>query len=345
MPEWLYEEGIGENRAALVEGGEIVAAEIERDDPWLRAGSVRRARYDAHLVGRRQAVVKLEGGGEAVLSPVPERIGPGSRFTVEVAREFFMSPVGASKQMRVRIVPDDTPLREGPTLLDRISSQGQRVRTLRSFEPDLLEQAGWSELLEEAETGFMKFSGGSLDIHLAPAMTLIDVNGILEPPLLAIEGAKAAARAINRLRLSGSIGIDLPTVPERGSRKQAAEAVDPIIRSKFERTAVNGFGFLQIVMRQERASLMHFMQGERPRSAALSLLRRAEREPFLGPLEIVAHGDVASSVGASGYIRELERRRGAPANWRVENHISYARGYIRPIIRDDLNEGDDEEKL
>ena len=29
MAEWLYEEGIGENRAALVEGGQILEAAIE----------------------------------------------------------------------------------------------------------------------------------------------------------------------------------------------------------------------------------------------------------------------------------------------------------------------------
>ena len=341
MPEWLYEEGIGENRAALVEAGEIIAAEIERDDPWPRVGTVRRARYDAPLVGRQQAMVKLEGGGEAMLGPVPERIGPGSRFTVEVMREFFMSPVGPSKSMRVRIVPDDTPLREGPTLLERIAAQGVRVRRLRSFEPDLLEQAGWSELLEEAETGIVKFPGGSLDIHLTPAMTLIDVNGVLELPFLAVDGARAAARAINRLRLSGSIGIDLPTVAGREPRKRAAEAVDETIHGKFERSAVNGFGFLQVVKRQERASLMHLMQAERGRAVALALLRRAERDPHVGPIELVAHVDVQGSYGAPRYIEELARRRGAPAYWRWEPALPISGAHVRPIST--VDEDDDDE--
>ncbi|RZM06254.1 MAG: ribonuclease, partial [Sphingomonas sp.] len=43
-PVWLYEAGIGEDRAALVENDQIVEALIERDDVALRVGHVARAR-------------------------------------------------------------------------------------------------------------------------------------------------------------------------------------------------------------------------------------------------------------------------------------------------------------
>src|SRR3712207_5292747 len=39
LPEWLYEEGIGENRAALVDDGEIIEAQIELPER-MRAGAV-----------------------------------------------------------------------------------------------------------------------------------------------------------------------------------------------------------------------------------------------------------------------------------------------------------------
>ncbi|MEA3042205.1 MAG: hypothetical protein QOH47_43, partial [Sphingomonadales bacterium] len=42
MAEWLYEEGIGENRAILVDRGAILEAAIEL--PGLRAGAVVEAR-------------------------------------------------------------------------------------------------------------------------------------------------------------------------------------------------------------------------------------------------------------------------------------------------------------
>ena len=89
-------------------------------------------------------------------------------------------------------------------------------------------------------------------MSLTPAMTLFDVDGGLPPAALAEAGAAAAARAILRFGIAGSIGIDLPTLP-RDERQAAAAAVDAILPQPFERTAVNGFGFLQIVRRRTRA--------------------------------------------------------------------------------------------
>ena len=61
------------------------------------------------------------------------------------------------------------------------------------------------------------FTGGELRISPTPAMTLIDVDGYLPAQELAVLGASAAARAIRRLDIGGSIGIDFPTSPEQGS--------------------------------------------------------------------------------------------------------------------------------
>ena len=87
-------------------------------------------------------------------------------------------------------------------------------------------------------------------------MTLIDVDGWLEPEALAVRGATEAARAIRRLDIGGSIGIDLPTTDGKAARQDAAEAIDAVLPKPFERTAVNGFGFVQVVRRRARASLI-----------------------------------------------------------------------------------------
>ena len=58
------------------------------------------------------------------------------------------------------------------------------------------------------------------------AMTLIDVDGFGAPEDLAVTGARAAARAILRLDVQGSIGIDLPTTSGKEARQRAAEAID-----------------------------------------------------------------------------------------------------------------------
>ena len=44
LAEWIYEAGIGENRAILVESGAILEAQIEREGPGARVGAVLNAR-------------------------------------------------------------------------------------------------------------------------------------------------------------------------------------------------------------------------------------------------------------------------------------------------------------
>ena len=120
---------------------------------------------------------------------------------------------------------------------------------------DRLERAGWSDLLEEARGGVIRFEGGELRVSPTPAMTLIDVDGALPPDELARAGVKAAVRAIIRHGVGGSIGIDLPTIAGKAERKLVDDAIDSLLPKPFERTAMNGFGFVQIVRPRRHASL------------------------------------------------------------------------------------------
>src|SRR3546814_16145476 len=78
-------------------------------------------------------------------------------------------------------------------------------------------------------------------------MTLFDVDGAAPLLDLAIAGATATAVAIRRLDIGGSIGIDLPTLGGKAERQRVVEAIDATLPLPFERTALNGFGFLQII--------------------------------------------------------------------------------------------------
>ena len=64
MREWLHEAGIGEERAILVEDGQIIAARVVWDEPW-RAGAVAEARLISRIPGTRRAAVRLPDGSEA----------------------------------------------------------------------------------------------------------------------------------------------------------------------------------------------------------------------------------------------------------------------------------------
>jgi len=291
LAEWLYEEGIGENRAILVEDGRILEAEIEL--PGLRAGAV----IDAKLVSTA-GIARLPEGGEAVVEPLP-KVSEGATFRAEVVREALPEP-GRPKPPRLR--PTALPPAPGPTLAERCG--GRRPRPGE----DLFEQAGWSELLEEAATGEIPFEGGALRMSLTPAMTLFDVDGALPPDALAEAGARAAARAIRRFGIAGSIGIDLPTLP-RDRRQAAAAAVDAILPQPFERTAVNGFGFLQIVRRRVRPSIAEILQADPAAAAIRALLRRAER--LQGKVGLHAAPRIILQLRARPlWLAELQRRTG-----------------------------------
>ncbi len=317
MAEWLYEHGIGEDRAILVENGEIVEAVIEL--PGLRTGAVIAGRLTALLIPGRRAIATLANGEEALIEPVPPGLTEGMAFNAEILRETIPEH-GRPKRAFARPT-DDTP-RTGASLADRISTA-----PIGPHGPDLFELAGWSELLTEAATGEIAFPGGALRMSLTPAMTLFDVDGILPPPELAERGAAAAARAIRRLRIGGSIGIDLPTVPDKAARLRAAAAVDAILPQPFERTAVNGFGFLQIVRRRTRPSLPEIMATNPAGAAARALLRRAERS--IGPVTLTAAAPVIMQIEANPDWRDaLARRTGGAVALQPETGLSIWAGHV-----------------
>ncbi|WP_404372266.1 ribonuclease [Sphingomonas sp. MMS24-J45] len=310
MAEWLFEAGIGEARAALVEDGTILQARIELDRPGPRIGAVLPARLVEITVKGREGRVSFDGG-EAMLSPLPPGITQGAALTVELIREAIPEP-GRAKLPRA--APADGPPRDGPTLLERITASGTPVRHCLPHESDHIEAAGWSEVLEEALTGDIAFAGptgGALRMSPTPAMTLFDVDG--HPPLepLAVAAAHAVAAAIMRLDIGGAIGVDFPTLQGKAARGAVDAAIDAGLPQPFERTAMNGFGFVQIVRRRTRVSLPELLRADPAGAEARALLRRIERTPPPVPAVHTVSARVAKALHANPlWIAELARRTG-----------------------------------
>lgn len=325
MAEWLYEEGIGENRAALVERGEIVEAEIELPTR-LRAGAVMPGRLASILVPGQRGIIAFRDGAEALIEPLPASLTEGASVRVEIRRE-GIAEAGRSKLPKCRV--SDAAPRLGPTLRERIAASGA-VSVSTSFGPDKLEAAGWSELLEEAFSGEIAFPGGALRMSLTPAMTLFDVDGPLPPAQLARCGAEAAGRAIRRFGIGGSIGIDLPTLASKEERQAAAAALDAALPQPFERTAVNGFGFLQIIRKRQRPSLPELVQSDPAGSAARLLLRRAERSMGHGERVILAAPAVIGRIEAHPqWLEALAGRIGATVSLRAEAGVAIFGGHVQ----------------
>ncbi len=318
MAEWLYEEGIGENRAILVEDEDIVVAAIELPGE-LRCGSVLTGRLVRIAIPGRRGIVST-GRGEVMVEPLPAALTEGREVRVEIVREPIAEP-GNPKFAKGRITQADE--KEGPSLAERIGAP----RPLTPLGPDLFYEAGWSEMIDEALGEAIDFPGGELRMSLTPAMTLFDVDGFLPPVELAMAGAEAAALAIRRLDIGGSIGIDLPTVPSREDRLKAVATLDAVLPQPFERTAVNGFGFLQVIRRRERRSLPELFQWDPVGAAARDLLRTAERG--VGGCDLVAAPDVIARLRANpDWLEMLARRIGGPVGLREDPGFTTWRSHV-----------------
>jgi ribonuclease G len=318
LAEWWLDEGVGEHRAALLDGDQILEAAIDRLDDRLRVGEVIAAKL-GERIGKGAWLATPRG--DAVLEAVPQGLSQGRSLLVEIVREAIPEP-GRPKPARARAAIDATGEHPAPALAERL---GDTVRRLAPHEPDRLEQAGWSALIEEAETGEIDFPGGALRLSPTPAMALFDVDGALPAAELAILGARAAAQAVRRLAIGGSIGIDLPTLGSKAERAAAAEAIDAVLPQPYERTAVNGFGFVQIVRPRPRASIPELVRADPPLTAALALLRRAARGH--GPRTLVAAPAVIARI-SPGQVEALARRVGGAVDLRAEAGLAISAGHV-----------------
>lgn len=308
MPDWLIERGIGESRAVRIEGGEIVEARILIDGivptgTVLQATLLRAGRPGIALADSEEFVLR-DGAGPAT---------EGQAIAIEVVRER---------------IPGTEPWKRP---MARISDEAPRKAAFAAVDVpfpaphDSLEDAGWSDLIEEARSGIVAFTGGALRISPTPAMTLIDVDGSLPPADLAMAGARAAARAILRHGIGGSIGIDLPTVQGKEQRQAIGAAVDAILPNPFERTAVNGFGFLQVIRPRRHASLFE-LAADRAAFEARALLRQAAREA--GPLTLAVHPAVAAVIEArAGWLEQLARQVGGTVALRSDPRLTMSSGH------------------
>jgi ribonuclease G len=324
LAEWLVEEGIGEERALLVEGDRVLAARLH----WpggLTAGQIE----DATLVHfdpiRRRGVARFANGEEALADRLPVGSEEGAPMRLEVTRA-AIAERGRFKRAHAR--PTEAGLHGAPSPAQVLASNGHPVRAVRRF-PDGL----WEDLWAEAWAGEVPFPAGSLQFSITPAMTFVDVDGTALPLALAQAAVAPLASAIRRFDLGGSIGIDFPSLSQRPDRRTLDTALDEALRDwPHERTAMNGFGFVQLVARLERPSLLHRLTLSRTGAAARLLLRRAELVDDPGALLLTAHPAVAATLSAE-WLAELARRSGREVRLATDPALALDGGFAQAVAR------------
>ncbi len=324
MAEWLVEEGIGEHRAIQLEAGELRAARVD----WpggLAAGAVAEARLIAKAAGSTRGTVRFAGGEEALIDRLPRNAVEGSVLLVEVTRA-AIAERGRTKLAQAR--PSAGPPRPAPSLAERLRGEGHHVQVVTRFPP-----CDWDELVAEAWDGELDFSGGSLTVSPTPAMTLIDIDGAIDPRALALNAVGAVARAVARFELAGSIGIDFPTLEAKADRRAVDTALaDALDGWPHERTAMNGFGFVQLVARLAGPSLVARLDRDRAGAGARIALRRAEGVTEPGALLISVHPAVRAAIKPE-WESELARRTARELRWRSDPALALNGGFAQAVTR------------
>ena len=276
----------------------------------MPAGSV----LSATLVATRPQAIARADDVDYLLPKGAPGMAQGASLTIEVTRE----ALGGNE-------PWKRPLARVADLSTQLAAPEGRSLVFPAPRDELTD-AGWLDLLDEARSGIVAFAGGELRVSLTPAMTLIDVDGTLAPEALALAAARAAASAIRRHGIGGSIGIDFPTVAGKAARQRIAEAVDAILPRPFERTAVNGFGFLQIVRPRRHPSLFE-LAADRAAFEARGLLRRAARHH--GSTILVAHPAVVSAIEqGDDWIERLATQVGGAVDLRSDARLAMEAGHV-----------------
>ncbi len=282
----LVEAAPGATRALVLDGDTVVEAHIARADDPLPVGLIAPAR----LADRRQGVVVL-AGAEAQLAPVPADWPEGQTRLVEVLRP--ARPDGV-RDKQARVTAHDGPARPAPDLATRLATAGHAVTPVPAHGPDVLADSGWDAVVEEALSGRVEFPGGRLLVAPTPAMLVIDVDGTGDLARLAEAAARAVAALIRRHGIGGPVVVDFPSLGGRAPRAVVDAILAETLPPPFEKTAMNGFGLVQIIRPRRQLSLLENVR--QPGFAALELLRRAQR--LVGPVQIEAQTSVIDWLAA-----------------------------------------------
>lgn len=288
MPDFYLSERLGETRAALVENFRLVEMHIARDGDGLAAGARLPARLKAKLGGRGIAEVP---GEELLVEPWPTGAAEGATVTLEVTRAAWQEH-GRDRLAKAR--PTNLAPWPSPSLASSLHARGAVLKP--GWPADIAEQ--WDDAFEQAGLGRFAFEAGTLQLTPTPAFVAVDADG---PGLsLAVPALKALARLIRLWGLGGGIVIDLPASTDKAARTAAADAFDAAMQGlAFERTAINGFGLMQVVRQRPGPSILERAWLDRAGTAAIALLDSALADPGTRPMLL---------KGRAPVIRWLETR-------------------------------------
>jgi ribonuclease G len=195
--------------------------------------------------------------------------------------------------------------RIAPTLDEIVCPGAAAANELRSdigaaapplrIDAQAIAEADFDLLIEQAVTGEFPIAGGLMSFERTRAMGMIDIDGSGDPLALNLAAAKAIPPLLRLLDIGGPVGIDFISQNDRKARQavDAALVEACAVLGPHKCTAVNGFGFAQIIRQRSGPSIPEILCGTTPgrlsqESRAVALLREAGRSQGHGARRLVA---------------------------------------------------------
>ena len=279
----------GERRFAVVEYGNIVEIHIQRDALWA-LGECGAGRIDRKTPSG--AYVVADDGSELLLrgkTNAPD----GARVPFAVTREAISEP-GRIKppEILLRDSAHDEPLIGKDALWDaRVASLGQSAIN-----------ASVAEGFDVAIAGQSQLGDVTISFQRTKAGLVFDIDGIGDAFAINRVAATETARLLRLYQVGAMVMIDFVSMESKAQRMQLAEAFDAASLADprpFERTAINGYGMMQVVRARPRPSVLDQLFGTR--IAALSdetqaywLLRAVAQSSGFGARTVTTRPEVAT---------------------------------------------------
>jgi len=285
----------GERRAAFVENGNIVEIHIQRDALWA-LGECGAGRIDRKTPSG--AYVIADDNSELLLRSkmgAPE----GARIMFEVTREAIAEP-GRNK-------PPEIILREGvcEPLMGKDALWDARMASLGQS----IIKASIAEGFDIAIAGQSQLGDVTISFQRTKAGLVFDIDGIGDAFAINMIAATEIARLLRLYQVGAMVLIDFVSMESKAQRTQIAEAFDAASVADlrpFERTAINGYGMMQVVRARPRPSVLDQLFGTR--IAALSdetqaywLLRAVAESHGFGVRSVTARPEVATLLQSEGW--------------------------------------------
>jgi ribonuclease G len=308
MHDIAFDASPGEARALLFENGNPVELHIQRSGQ-VTLGSVCEGRILTKAAAHDY--VRLTGGQEIIVSP-KSNLAEGALIRAEIVREQMCEP-GEVKLAVAR-----------PCDADLIDTADQWQATLGARADRVVDyDAAFDDHFDLALAGRSNVGGVTLWFERTKAGLVFDVDGQGDPLAINRVAAVEVARLLRLFQVGGAAMIDFVGMDSKAARLDVAAAFDAASAADlrgFERTAINGYGLMQVIRAHPRPSLLDTLFGIRrvspsDETMAFMLLREASRSSGAGVRRCVTTPALAALLAQSDWqplIAQASRAAGAP---------------------------------